>query len=83
MKTRMGSQNFAICDRTLTLPDLNAVAGVECGVAMLFPPVKMLVGSLTAQESQAICVRGMSPEAEGRTGAGSAAHMTAVLGWRG
>ena len=25
---------------TLTLPDLNAVAGVECGVAMLFPPVK-------------------------------------------
>ena len=24
----------------LTLPDLKAVAGFECGVAMLFPPVK-------------------------------------------
>lgn len=54
----------------LTLPDLNAVAGLECGVAMLFPPVKNVVGSLTAQESQAAFLRGTSPEAEGRTGAG-------------
>ena len=43
----------------------------------------MLVGSLTAQESQAAFYRGTSPEAGGRPGAGSAAHMTAVRGWRG
>ena len=43
----------------------------------------MLVGSLTAQESQAAFFRGTSPEAGGRLGAGSAAHMTAVRGWRG
>ena len=50
---------------------------------MLVSLVKMLVGSLTAQESQATCVRGTSPEAGGRPGAGSAAHMTAGRGWRG
>ena len=43
----------------------------------------MLVGSLTALESQAAFLRGPALRAGGRTGAGSAAHMTAVLCWRG
>jgi len=39
----------------------------------------MLVGSLTTLESRAAFLRGTSPEAGGRTGAGSAANMTAAL----
>ena len=43
----------------------------------------MLVGSLTAQESQAAFLRGSSPEVGGRTDAGTAANMTGVVSWRG